>query len=329
MKRIRILVCLFSFAFFLFSLWATTSAPVINTNPCDDALPTISFNDIADNTTLIGNEYSTLGVVFSGHRSSDGAAYPMIVGYYSPSGTVTLDSYCNYEGYIQANFNVPVNYVSVDITPFEDFDPNTPGPFYTIGLELYDALDNLIAVNITTGEVGMTYHLVTQGSQNAAYARFYGYYPGGINAVYFDNFTFGVCPIVVDVDIKPGSCPNPLNIKSKGVLAIAILGTEDFDVTKIDPASIKLGLLGDEVVSPLRWALDDVATPFEGNLCDCHEVGSDGYLDLTFKFDKEEVVNALGFVNDEDVLTLSIVGVLEEEFGGTLLSGQDCVRIKE
>ncbi|MQY56694.1 hypothetical protein GH140_00640, partial [bacterium] len=65
--------------------------------------------------------------------------------------------------------------------------------------------------------------------------------------------------IPVFVDIKPGSCPNPLNLKSKGVLPIAILGTEDFDVTKIDPATLILVREGYEEpgVSPLRWAYED------------------------------------------------------------------------
>jgi len=36
--------------------------------------------------------------------------------------------------------------------------------------------------------------------------------------------------IEVPVDIKPTSCPNPLNVKSRGVLPVAILGTADFDV---------------------------------------------------------------------------------------------------
>jgi len=36
-------------------------------------------------------------------------------------------------------------------------------------------------------------------------------------------------------DIKPGSCPNPINRNKKGVLPVAICGTEDFDVTTIDP----------------------------------------------------------------------------------------------
>jgi hypothetical protein len=66
----------------------------------------------------------------------------------------------------------------------------------------------------------------------------------------------GSFPATVDVDIKPGSCPNPLNVKSKGVLPVAILGTEDFDVGMIDPTSIMLA-----GVSAIRSSYEDVATP--------------------------------------------------------------------
>jgi hypothetical protein len=44
----------------------------------------------------------------------------------------------------------------------------------------------------------------------------------------------------VPINIKPGSCPNPLNVKNKGVLPVAILGMEEFDVPMIDVASIRL-----------------------------------------------------------------------------------------
>jgi hypothetical protein len=76
--------------------------------------------------------------------------------------------------------------------------------------------------------------------------------------------------IEVSVDIKPMSWPNPLNVNKKGVLPVAILGTEDFDVTQIDPASILL-----EGVSPLRWALEDVGTPGD------QLAGPDGIMDLS------------------------------------------------
>jgi len=46
---------------------------------------------------------------------------------------------------------------------------------------------------------------------------------------------------IVDIDIKPGSNPNSINLKSNGLIPVAILTSEDFDATTIDPQSIKFG----------------------------------------------------------------------------------------
>jgi hypothetical protein len=123
----------------------------------------------------------------------------------------------------------------------------------------------------------------------------------------------------LEIDIKPGSCPNPLNVKSQGVLPVAVLGTEVLDVIDIDVATVSLA-----GVAPIRFDYEDVATPFEGDLCDCHEAGSDGYLDLTLKFDTQEIVTALGDVEDGEDLPLTLIVTLVD---GTVIEGSDCIRI--
>lgn len=93
--------------------------------------------------------------------------------------------------------------------------------------------------------------------------------------IYFDDFSVfeWISEIQVSVDIKPGSCPNPLRLPKvgseiMGKLPVAILGTQDFDVTKIDPASIRLTREGVEgEVAPIRSAYGDAATPYDGELC--------------------------------------------------------------
>jgi len=129
--------------------------------------------------------------------------------------------------------------------------------------------------------------------------------------------------ITVYVDIKPGSCPNPLNVKSKGVLPVAILGSEDLDVTDIDPASIRLG----GVVAPLRSSIEDVSHPW--NVEDCEDYGVDGYDDLTLKFDNQQIVAALVAAFDEDiedgdVFELNLTGTLADD---TQIEGADTVLI--
>jgi hypothetical protein len=135
------------------------------------------------------------------------------------------------------------------------------------------------------------------------------------------------CPIAVD--IKPTSCPNPLNVQSNGVLPVAIVGTESLDVTQVDPGTIMLVGVG-----PLRCNYEDVVTPYypligKETQFYCTEEGPDGYLDLTLKFDKQEVVEAIGEVNDGDVIVLTLTGNLLEEHGGTPIIGEDIIIIRK
>lgn len=134
--------------------------------------------------------------------------------------------------------------------------------------------------------------------------------------------------IPVNVDVKPGSWPNPLNLKKKGVLPVAICGTEDFDVTTIDPETVRLTINGDKV-APLRWSYQNVATPYIGESCGGHDLDGDGYLDLTLKFNAQDVINTLSLddFTDRDVVALILEGNLKEEFDGTPIQGQDCIII--
>ena len=128
-------------------------------------------------------------------------------------------------------------------------------------------------------------------------------------------------PEPISLDIKPGSCPNPVNVKSKGILPVAILGTEEFEVSTIDPASIFLNS-----VPAIRSSYEDVAGPVANrNECECTTDGPDGFMDLTLKFRTQEIVEALGEVNHGDVLTLSLTGVLDDE---TPIEGTDCIVIR-
>ena len=144
---------------------------------------------------------------------------------------------------------------------------------------------------------------------------------GGLSNVASTTLTIIPTPALqVIVDIKPGSCPNPLNVKSSGVLPVAILGTADFDVTTIDATSIRL--VG---VSPLRSSIEDVAGPVaDSNDCNCTEDGPDGFPDLTLKFKTQDIVEAIGDVNYGDILTLKLTGVT---IGEIPIEGTDCVLI--
>ena len=111
----------------------------------------------------------------------------------------------------------------------------------------------------------------------------------------FDDFG----PIDVSVDIKPGSDVNPINLKSRGVVPVAVLTTEDFDAADVDPATVEFA-----GATPLRWTMEDI--------------DRDGDYDMLFHFKTQEL-NL-----DEDSTTGTLGG---KTVGGLYFSGYDMVTI--
>ncbi|MHC4477068.1 MAG: PQQ-dependent sugar dehydrogenase [Planctomycetota bacterium] len=255
-----------------------------------------------------------------------------------------------------------------------------------------------------------------------------------------------VVPAQPALDIRPGGCPNPLNPRSHGVLPVALLGTQDFDVTDVDVSTVTIGrgdsvrifkasldgdqanagagtgstatgqafiilnidtneftldltiegLLGTQTVqhvhgpampnanagvmfpipgpgtfedfsiiltddqkqiildglayinihstrdppgeirgqilpatvAPIRVGTEDVAAPFDGQLCDCAETGPDGVTDLVLKFETQDIVSTLLRDNSNNgAIVLTVNGNLLAPAGGDAFSASDCVRI--
>ena len=126
------------------------------------------------------------------------------------------------------------------------------------------------------------------------------------------------------VDVKPGSNVNPVNLRSKGVLPVAVLGSADLDVTMIDPTTIRLN--GEE---PLRWSIEDVCGPMpdpvDPMIDDYDDMETpDGYDDLTLKFDSEDIAGALGDPARGDIVTLYFSA---ETSDGITLTGEEDILI--
>jgi hypothetical protein len=120
-----------------------------------------------------------------------------------------------------------------------------------------------------------------------------------------------VPPTQVDIDIKPGSYPNAINLGSYGLIPVAILSSDEFDATTVDPETVEL-------------AGADVAVRGKSNKYMAHaeDVNGDGLVDLLVQVATENLApDSLqdGFA----VLT----GNLLEEFGGTLIEGTDEITI--
>ena len=103
----------------------------------------------------------------------------------------------------------------------------------------------------------------------------------------------------VSIDIKPGSYPNSINLKSNGVVPVAVLTAGGFAAADVDPTTVEFaGAL------PLRWTLCDV--------------DDDGDEDMLFHFKTQEL-NL-----DENSTEAELTG---QTNGGDDISGTDDVRI--
>ena len=261
----------------------------------------------------------------------------------SASGT-NLGAVINFDWEVHigaASFGLPVvQFTQTLVDPADGYTRNAPVQFrFVIGSSVDPASYTFSGQkNFTTGATSASPYLSIVKAAFASplnlssglYAQLFLWTADNRNSrISFGTITLTVHGSIpadpVYVDVSPGGCPNPLNTKAKGVMSVAILGTEDFDVTTIDPASISL-----EGAPPLRWSYGDVATPFTADIefaDDCNELRPDGYNDLVLKFNKQEVVNALGDVQDGDVVIAELSGNLIAEFGGTPIEGVDVILI--
>jgi hypothetical protein len=120
-------------------------------------------------------------------------------------------------------------------------------------------------------------------------------------------FVIGYDVTPVDIDIKPGSDPNSINLGSEGSVPVAILTTADFDATTVDPETVSLagasvGLKGKS--NKLMASIEDV--------------DGDGDDDLMVHIDIEEL----------NLVPGSTIAVLYgTTFSGTEVKGIDSVNI--
>ena len=98
---------------------------------------------------------------------------------------------------------------------------------------------------------------------------------------YFNaNFMFEIASTVVtvEIDIKPGSSPNTINLGSNGVIPVAILSSADFNALDVDTTTVQLqGKAGVRVKgngAPLAVERD---------------VNGDGHIDLELKIEVENL----------------------------------------
>lgn len=116
--------------------------------------------------------------------------------------------------------------------------------------------------------------------------------------------TAAFAPIVlVDIDIKPGSEPNSINVGQPGLIPVAILSSVDFDALFVDADSLSFGPNG--------------ATPQCKRGGHIEDINGDGLLDLVSHYGNQETGIAPGD------LEACVTG---ETFDGVPFEGCDSVR---
>lgn len=141
--------------------------------------------------------------------------------------------------------------------------------------------------------------------------------------------TIDVVKQVAPLDVLPGQCPNTYDRNSNALLPIAILGNFDFDVTRVQWNSIRLYGL-DCTGGPIHahsCQLADVATPFVGSGCGCHDLNGDGRLDLVARFNRNQLNHALGLCNLPSGTAVQII-VTGRVCGGCEFIAQDCLVVQ-
>ena len=126
---------------------------------------------------------------------------------------------------------------------------------------------NVTGVNINTLAPIFT---ATLSGQGVAIVRFEQVFGTELNPRYRlleIQYQFG--PVPISIDIKPATFPNSINPKSKGKIPLAILTTNSFDATAVDPTTVRFGATGIEA-GPVHSATEDV--------------DGDGDLDLVLHF---------------------------------------------
>jgi len=107
------------------------------------------------------------------------------------------------------------------------------------------------------------------------------------------------------IDIKPGSFPNSINSDSNGVIPVAILTTNDFDASEVDPFSVTLEGMAVRVKGK------------SGNAGSMEDADGDGDLDLVI-----QIIDDGTFAIGDTTATLTAV-----TYGGAQIFGADTIRI--
>ena len=114
--------------------------------------------------------------------------------------------------------------------------------------------------------------------------------------------------LIIEIDIKPGSDDNPINLKSNGVIPVAILGSDHLDMGQVDVSTV---MFGPGEAAPIHA---------DGHL---EDINGDTIMDLVLHFKTQET----GINNSDEEASLTGKMVYGQDIAGTdsisIVAGSD------
>jgi hypothetical protein len=205
----------------------------------------ISFEEIAaqnSNLVTLTEQYAHLGVHFSSLDDGaiwDGMSTNEDLYGWGLDGT-NGPAFAGFNGrsyQLTARFDQPVPAFRVDVSAANG---TTAGSAFALQGYLAGALVETASVTLGSANQWQTVGLTAEVDMVMLVGQ-----TGTRRSFGADNMVWGVdAPTRIDaaIDVRPDSTENPVNPGSNGMLPVAVLGSDAFDVMDVDPESLALGV---------------------------------------------------------------------------------------